>query len=157
LKDPAHDPGPEQRHTGEIVTFVPWSMFGEWRNTDWKKRPDEYDRLKERVMQKLLHQFFRHMPELEPMLDYAELSTPISTRHFVRPVMGSIYGLEPTPRRFRTAWLRPRAPIEDLFFSGSEVTTVGVMGAMMGGVLAAASAEPVGTFNVMKEVAPKKR
>jgi all-trans-retinol 13,14-reductase len=157
LKDPRHDPGPEQRHTGEIVTFVPWSMFGEWRDTEWKDRPQKYDELKQRVQQKLLAQFFRHMPELEPMLDYAELSTPVSTRHFVRPVMGSIYGLEPTPRRFRTAWLRPRAPIENLFFSGSEVTTVGVMGAMMGGVLAAASAEPAGTFTLLKDVARKKR
>jgi all-trans-retinol 13,14-reductase len=157
LKDPTHDPGPEQRHTGEIVTFVPWSMFGEWRNTPWKDRPGEYDALKKRVQDKLLAQFFRHMPELQPMLEYAELSTPISTRHFVRPVMGSIYGLEPTPRRFRTTWLRPRSPIENLFFSGSEVTTVGVMGAMMGGVLAAASAEPVGTFNLIKQVARRKQ
>ncbi len=37
----------------------------------------------------------------------------------------------------------PRAPVRDLFFSGSEVATVGVIGAMMGGVLAAVSAEPV--------------
>jgi len=26
LKDPHHDPGPEQRHTAEVVTFVPWSV-----------------------------------------------------------------------------------------------------------------------------------
>jgi all-trans-retinol 13,14-reductase len=156
LKDPTHEPGEKQRHTGEVVTFVPWSMFGEWRDTEWKNRPEAYEALKEKIQAKLLKQFFRHMPALEPMLDYAELSTPISTRHFVRPVMGSIYGLEPTPRRFRTAWLRPRAPIENLFFSGSEVTTVGVMGAMMGGVLAAASAEPIGVFNLMKRVARKK-
>jgi all-trans-retinol 13,14-reductase len=27
LKDPAHDPGTEMRHTGEIITFVPWESF----------------------------------------------------------------------------------------------------------------------------------
>lgn len=154
LKDPTHeDP---KSHTGEVVTFVPWSMFGEFRDGAWKKRGEAYSALKERVEKKLLYQFLRHMPELEPMIDYAELSTPLSTKHFVRPVMGSIYGLEPTPRRFRTTWLRPRAPITNLFFSGSEVTTVGVMGAMMGGVLAATSAEPVGTAKLIKEAARRR-
>ena len=63
---------------------------------------------------------------------------------------GSIYGLEPTPERFRCQWLRPRSPIQNLFFSGSEVATVGVIGAMMGGVLAAVAAEPL---QVMKHLA----
>ena len=79
------------------------------------------------------------------MVDYVELSTPLSTDHFVRPVGGSIYGLEPTPERFQNRWLRPRSPVSGLFFAGSEVATVGVIGAMMGGVLAAASAEPLRT------------
>lgn len=142
LKDPAHEPGPEIRHTGEVVTFVPWSAFESWRGTRWKKRGDEYDAFKRRLEQALLAQFLDHMPGLAPMIDHVELSTPISTDHFARPLHGSIYGLEPTPERFQCPWLRPRTPIEGLFFSGSDVATVGVMGAMMGGVLAALSAEP---------------
>ena len=30
LKDPAHDSGPDQRHTGEAITFVPWMSFEPW-------------------------------------------------------------------------------------------------------------------------------
>jgi all-trans-retinol 13,14-reductase len=82
------------------------------------------------------------MPGLRPFVDYVELSTPLSTDHFCRPIQGSIYGLEPTPDRFADPALRPRSPIDGLFFAGSEVATVGVVGAMMGGVLGAASAAP---------------
>ena len=142
LKDPEHDPGPETKHTGEVVTFVPWSVFEPWRALPWKKRGADYDAFKHELQQSLLDQFFAKMPELSAMLDYVELSTPLSTDHFVRPVGGSIYGLEPTPKRFRTGVLRPKSPIRNLYFAGSEVTTVGVMGAMMGGVLAATAAEP---------------
>jgi all-trans-retinol 13,14-reductase len=142
LKDPLHDPGPELRHTGEVVTFVPWHVFARWRDTRWKKRGEDYDDFKARMQDTLLRQFFRHMPELEPMLDYAEMSTPLSTDKFCRPTAGSIYGLEPTPERFRCRWLRPRAPIGQLYFAGGEITSVGVIGAMMGGVLAFAAAEP---------------
>ena len=142
LKDPHHDPGPEQRHTGEVVTFAPWSVFEPWRSEPWHKRGPDYEALKERLRAHLLQQFFRHRPQLEPLLDFAELSTPVSTEHFCRPMQGSIYGLEPTPERFDNRYLRPSAPIDDLYFSGSEVTTVGVIGAMMGGVLASVAAEP---------------
>ncbi|MBX3271714.1 MAG: NAD(P)/FAD-dependent oxidoreductase [Sandaracinaceae bacterium] len=143
LKDPTHEPGPKVRHTAEVVTFVPYDVFVPWREERWKKRGATYEAFKERLEKHLLAQFFEHMPALEPYLVYAELSTPVSTEHFVRPVRGSIYGLEPTPSRFENAWLRPRAPVKNLFFSGSEVATVGVIGAMMGGVLAAVSAEPI--------------
>ena len=153
MKDPLHDPGPEQKHTGEVVTFVPWSLFEPWQGTVKGKRGPDYERLKKRIEDSLLDQFFGHMPELKPMLDFAELSTPLSTDYFVRPNQGSIYGLKPTPERFRNPWLRPRSPIPRLFFAGSEVTSVGVIGAMMGGVLAAVAAEPIRAVRYLRPLA----
>ncbi|MDQ3035628.1 MAG: NAD(P)/FAD-dependent oxidoreductase [Myxococcota bacterium] len=152
MKDPTHDAGPSQRHTGEIVTFVPWETFAPWKHARWKKRGADYDAFKERLSERLLGQLLEHRPALAPLVRHVELGTPVSTDHFVRPVQGSIYGLEPTARRFRSRWLRPRAPIVNLFFSGSEVATVGVMGAMMGGVLAAVSAEPIAATRWLRPV-----
>ena len=149
LKDPHFDPGPQLRHTGEVVTFVPWKAFERWRDSDWQRRDDGYERFKNELRDAMLAQFLEYMPELKDMVVHAELSTPLSTDHFVRPQAGSIYGLEPTPKRFANAALRPRAPIPNLFFAGSEVTTVGVIGAMMGGVMAALSAEPVAGLRLM--------
>lgn len=142
LKDPQHDPGPEQRHTGEVVTFVPWDRFAGWLGTRWQKRGGDYKDFKDALQASLLEQFLLKMPGLRGMVDHAELSTPLSTDYFVRPTRGSIYGLEPTPARFANPHLRPRSPVHNLFLAGSDVATVGVIGAMMGGVLAAASAEP---------------
>ena len=152
LKDPEHDPGPEERHTGEVVTFVPWKSFARWRGTRWKKRGDDYNALKQRLQDSLLEQYLERLPELRSMVDFVELSTPASTDHFCRPVAGSIYGLEPTPERFRNPWLRPRSPIRGLYFAGSEAATVGVMGAMLGGVLAAVAAEPMKAIRYLRRV-----
>ena len=152
LKDPEHDPGPDQLHTGEVVTFVPWSLFEKWQDTKWKKRGDDYEALKKQYEETLLEQFLERMPGLRPMLDHVELSTPASTQTFCRPIAGSIYGLEPTPERFDNSWLRPRSPIQGLYFGGSEAAMVGVMGAMLGGVLAVAAAEPVKTFRFLRSV-----
>ncbi|MEZ4319714.1 MAG: NAD(P)/FAD-dependent oxidoreductase [Myxococcota bacterium] len=152
LKDPEHDPGPDQLHTGEVVTFVPWSVFEPWVGTRWKKRGADYDALKKRLEDALLAQFLERMPGLRPMLKHVELSTPVSTEHFTRPMHGSIYGIEPTPERFATDGLKPRSPIPGLFFAGSEVSTVGVVGAMMGGVLAAVAMEPLKGMQELSKV-----
>lgn len=154
LKDPHHDPGPEQLHTGEVVTFVPWSVFEPYRDAgDGRpmKRGAEYEDFKARLTASLRAQLLRHMPGLEPMIAHAELSTPLSTEHFVRPMHGSIYGIEPTPERFRCRALRPKSPIPGLYFAGSEVSGVGVIGAMMGGVLAAAAVEPRAGIRWLRE------
>ncbi len=150
LKDPRYDPGPEQRHTGEVVTFVPYEVFAPWVGEPWRRRGPEYEALKQKVQTKLLEQFLSKMPGLAPFVDHVELSTPATTETFVRPVAGSIYGIEPTPGRFENPWLRPTSPVPGLYFAGSEVTTVGVIGAMMGGVLAAAAVSPVDALRYIR-------
>ena len=152
LKDPEHDPGPEIRHTGEVVTFVPWETFERWQQTPWRKRGDDYNDVKAKMQDALLEQLLSRMPGLRDMVSYVELSTPLSTDNFCRPMRGSIYGIEPTPERFAVDALRPASPIKGLYFAGSEVTSVGVIGAMMGGLLAAVAAEPVGTMRFIRNL-----
>ncbi|MBW2455686.1 MAG: NAD(P)/FAD-dependent oxidoreductase [Deltaproteobacteria bacterium] len=152
IKDPEHDAGPEERHTGEVVTFVPWSSFAQWRDKPWKKRGADYEDFKRRIQERLLEQVLSELPGLRPMVDYVELSTPVTTDTFCRPLAGSAYGLEPTPERFRCPWLRARSPIPNLFFSGCEVTSAGIMGALMGGVLAALAAEPVRATQIVRQI-----
>ncbi len=152
LKDPEHDPGPETMHTGEVVTFVPWEVFEEWTDTRWKKRPEAYDEFKKKLEDELLRQYFEAIPGLEPLLDFVELSTPVTTHHFDRAIGGSIYGLEPTPSRYANEWLRPTSPIPNLYMSGCDIGSPGVIGAMFGGVLAALAAKPLAVGRYMKEV-----
>lgn len=152
LKDPAYDPGPEQRHTGEVVTFVPWDRFSGWLGTRWRRRGGDYDAFKKSLQDSLLAQILKKMPGLAPLIDHVELSTPLSTDTFARPVQGSIYGILPTPERFANPYLRPRSPIPGLFFAGSEVATVGVIGAMMGGALAAAAVDPIGATRLIRRL-----
>jgi all-trans-retinol 13,14-reductase len=152
LKDPEHDAGKEEYHTGEVVTFVPWEAFQSWQGSSWRKRGEDYEAFKKKLQDSLLQQFLKRMPALEPMLRHVELSTPLSTDNFCRPLQGSIYGLEPTPERFKSTALRAQSPIRGLFFAGSEITSVGVIGAMMGGVLAALAVEPIAMFSLLRKI-----
>ena len=143
LKDPAMAKDPKAKHTAEVVTFVSYDDFAKWKEDRWRRRGADYESFKKAIANTMLEQLLARLPKLRPMVDFVELSTPLSTEHFVRPARGSIYGLEPTPGRFANRWLRPRSPIPGLYFAGADMTSVGVIGAMMGGVLGAAAVAPV--------------
>jgi all-trans-retinol 13,14-reductase len=142
LKDPMHEAGEKQKHTGEVVTWINWELFRKWEKSRRGDRPEEYGELKRLIEDKMLAQFKRYFPEIASLITYHELSTPITMVHFVRRQQGASYGLDVTPRRFFSRSLRVRTPIKGLYLAGQDVTTPGITGAMMGGVLAAAAINP---------------
>ncbi len=73
------------------------------------------------------------------MVAFHEVSTPLSLAAYSGAYRGASYGLEVSPRRFLSESLNVRTPIPRLFLAGQDVTSPGVTGAMMGGVIAAAS------------------
>jgi all-trans-retinol 13,14-reductase len=150
IKDPKHDPGPESRHTGEAITFVPWEPFTPWLNTRWKKRGPDYRQFKDSLTEAMLSQYREHYPDLAPMVSHAELSTPLSTHHFARSEHGSIYGLATEPERFLSDELGPKTPVKSLYLAGVDVMAPGVAGAMGGGIVGALAAEPVAVARYLR-------
>lgn len=152
LKDPTHDPGPDLRHTGEVITFVPWDSFEPWTGTRWKKRGAEYDEYKEAISEKLLSQYGERYPALATMIRFSELSTPLSTHHFARSHRGSIYGLSSEPARFTSAALEPKMDVKGLYMAGVDVMAPGIAGAIGGGALAVAASEPGAALRYLRPI-----
>ena len=122
-----------------MITLTKYDWFKEWDGTKWHKRGDGYEEKKAEFTQRLLENLFYLEPQLRGKVDHAELSTPLSTKHFCNYAQGEIYGIEHTPDRFEERWLKPKTPIKKLYLTGQDVATAGVGGAMMGGVLCAVS------------------
>jgi len=137
----AKDPDFARRHPGrataEVVTPMPYRCFASWQDTRWKKRPVEYETFKQQLAERLQRELERHAPALAGKIDVAELSTPLTTRHFMNYGAGEMYGLSSTPQRFKLRCLTPRTPIRNLYLTGQDISSLGVTGAMFGGVLAA--------------------
>jgi phytoene dehydrogenase-like protein len=138
-KDPDFPRRFPERATAEVVTLVPYRWFAPWQDTRWKKRPAEYEALKQQFAERLQRELERHVPGLAGKIDVAELSTPLTTRHFMNYGEGEIYGLNSTPERFKLRCLTPRTPIRNLYLTGQDICSLGVTGAMFGGVLAASA------------------
>jgi all-trans-retinol 13,14-reductase len=140
LKDAAHDD--PQHHTAEIVAACRWDPFASWSGSSPGRRPEDYEATKAWIAERLLAQFKRHFPRLGPLVDFHELSTPLSQASYVGADRGAMYGIEMSAARLRSSALRPRTPVPALYLAGQDAASMGVQGAFMGGFMAAAAIEP---------------
>lgn len=148
-KDPDWDRRFPGKATIEVVTLAPYDWFEKWQDQPWLRRGDEYNQLKDAFSQRLLQALYEQVPQVEGHIDYFELSTPLSTRHFCNYDQGEIYGLDHVPQRFAQSWLRPKTPIDNLYLGGQDAFVAGVVGAMTGGLMAGAAVLGPAVFKLM--------
>jgi all-trans-retinol 13,14-reductase len=135
----AKDPDWSNRYPGkssiDIITLMPFEIFEKWSDTSWKKRGDNYEKIKEDIAQRLLKELYKQLPQVEGKINCYELSTPVTTQHFMNYKNGEVYGLDHGPSRFRQPFLTPRTPIKNFYLTGQDIVTAGVGGALFSGVL----------------------
>ena len=146
LKDPK-----AKAHTAEIIANLDYATVARWQAQPWHKRDEGYQALKEQISAALLAFVEAHYPGFRQLVGYTELSTPLTIEHFTGHKNGGIYGLPATPERFQAQWLKPQTPIKNLLLTGADVASLGIMGALMGGVATAATVlGGFGFFQIMK-------
>jgi len=140
IKDPTHQDS--QHHTAEVLTICPWEPFSSWANSTPTNRPKEYEATKSWIAEKMLARFKHHFPRLAPLIDFHEVSTPLSQASSVLADHGAMYGIEMSAERISHTALKVRTPVPGLLLAGQDAVSPGVQGAFMGGFMAAASIEP---------------
>lgn len=153
VKDPTWEDRYPGKSTIEIITLAPYEMFKKWEDDRWKKRGDEYLQLKENFSQRLLEALYTVEPNLRGKIDYYELSSPLSTKHFTNYAEGEIYGLSATPDRFEHRFLRVKSPVKNLFLTGQDILCAGIMGALSSAVFTASIMLKKNCMNSIKKTA----
>ncbi len=133
---PANHPG---KAAVQVIGPCTYDAFSPWCDTRWRHRPEIYETLKQDFQQRALKALHELHPEIRDCIEWAEVSTPLSTAHFAGYPSGEIYGLEHTPARFAQKWLRPRTFLDGLYLTGQDIVTCGVSGAVISGVLTASA------------------
>ena len=139
----AKDPSWQSVHPGtaaiQVVGSFPYKAIKHWEQSRWQKRDAEYNFLKEDLKKFLLDKLLEHVPQVRDKIAWAEVSTPLSTRHFSGYQSGEIYGLEHSPARFDIDNLRPRTKIKNLYLTGQDIVCCGVGAALFSGIITATS------------------
>jgi all-trans-retinol 13,14-reductase len=148
LKDPT-----ARRHTAELIAPFPYRSLEAYRGEPWRRRGARYESTKERITEALLDLVERARPGFRSLIEYSELGTPLTFETFTAAPSGSIYGYPGTPEKYGKKWLSVGTPIRNLYLTGSDVLILGIMGALMGGVLTASRLMgPLGFPRIMRAV-----
>lgn len=131
LKDPS-----TSNHTAEILVPTRFEPFEKASQGRWKKRGSKYEQMKGNLENQVLNFVESKFPGFKNLIEFSEVSTPLSIEHFTRHASGEAYGLPATPDRYRLKGLGPRTHIKGLYLAGADVLAHGIVGAMMSGLCA---------------------
>jgi all-trans-retinol 13,14-reductase len=107
-----------RRHTAEIIAPLSYRALEAYRKEPWRRRGNEYESAKNRIIQALLDLVERYHPGFRELVEYSELGTPLTFEHFTAAPSGAIYGYPGTRDRYRKSWLGPGTPIRNLYLTG---------------------------------------
>lgn len=142
-----------ETHTAEILTFVDYNDFADWSGEDWKKRGEDYDVLKTRIADGLIKLVDDEVPGFADLIEYVEVSTPITTEHFTGHPKGAIYGLTSEPKRYRLLPYGAHTPVKGLYLTGADIFSVGIVPALLSGLMTSGAIRgPFGFFKVVKDM-----
>ena len=134
LSFPSIKAGDGRPSTAEIIALVDPACFAPWRGQPWRRRDPAYYALKDKITGGLLALVERHIPGFGALVAYQELATPLTIEHFSGREEGRMYGVVDVPEKFNTSALQAETPIRGLYLTGSDVCSLGIGGALMGGV-----------------------
>lgn len=109
-------------HTAEVCVSTDAGVFDKWL-----ERPTEYYQAKDKITAAILAMLERQFPGFGGIVDYVELSTPVTMERFTSRPKGEPYGIPGTPARFDLKSLKPKTSIKNLYLSGSDVCSLGIV------------------------------
>ncbi|KAL3857332.1 hypothetical protein ACJMK2_012010 [Sinanodonta woodiana] len=142
----AKDPSWETQYPGKssalLITLCPYDWFTTWEKQNCKHRGEDYVDLKERIGKQMWLQCQQLFPKLEGKLEYMDVGTPLSNKHYLGAPKGEMYGLNNSLSRFTpevSMELRPQTNIPGLYITGQDVVSCGFSGALFAGAITAES------------------
>lgn len=136
LKDPPSFNG--RYHNFEIVTYVNYDHIPNCNGSD-DYHSEEYMTFKEKVIEKLMNNVEKVIPNAKKHIVQAELGTPKTNEFYINSSNGNVYGTEKTLNQVGPFAFKNKTEIDNLFLCGASTLSHGVTGASFSGVATAAA------------------
>lgn len=139
----AKDSSWPQRFPGKsnaiVLTMIDYEHFQKFEGVGKQgKRGSSYESAKQLFETRMLEGLYHYYPQCRGRVDMTLVGSPLTFNHFLGTTQGEVYGMSGSPERFDIHdWMRPQTQVENLFLTGVDVTTLGVTGALMAGILTA--------------------
>jgi len=143
-KDPnwKNHPGRDGKSTCVAVTLANWEWYKRFEKEPVKRRGDEYEGIKNTVGEIMLEQICKLFPQIRDHIDYKDIGTPVTNKHYIAQPHGEIYGLDHTRERMHplmASKLRAKTDIPGLYLTGQDILSCGFTGALFASLLTASA------------------
>ena len=135
LKDPTRMI--DGHHILEVLAFTSYQPFKQWEDQKTGQRDLEYQKLKQRLTDKMLTGLENRIPGIRDHLVFYELATPLTNRDYVKATQGHMYGTAKIRSQVGPNAYPIRTEFEGLYCCGASTLNHGVVAATVSGLMAA--------------------
>lgn len=121
------------KHNFIINSLTDYNVFKNIDIDGWKSI--SYHDLKQKIGNLLIDKAEAFYPGLTNLIEAWELSTPLTTKKYTNHYNGMINGLPSTPERYKNYPFTCHTPLSNLFLTGVDITSSGIYGALLSGVI----------------------
>uniref|UniRef100_A0A8D0YHX3 All-trans-retinol 13,14-reductase n=1 Tax=Sus scrofa TaxID=9823 RepID=A0A8D0YHX3_PIG len=137
-KDPTWEDRFPDRSTLIVLVPTSYEWFEEWRDEPKGKRSSDYETLKSSFVEASLSVVLKLFPQLEGKVDSVTGGSPLTTQFYLAAPRCACYGADHDLSRLHPhvmASMRAQSPIPNLYLTGQDIFTCGLMGALQGALL----------------------
>ncbi|MFL5784982.1 MAG: phytoene desaturase family protein [Bacteriovoracaceae bacterium] len=128
----------------DVLGIGNYEWFRQWEGTRAHKRGEDYVQKKKELMKPYLQALTGLFPQLEGNMNFEEISTPLTVRHYVNYQHGEIYGTELSADRYKDL-RRAKTPIKNFYLTGQDILINGICGALTSALVTSLAMSPLDT------------
>lgn len=131
-----HEDGAKWASSAMALTYMGMDELQPWLNTKVGRRGKDYEEFKRRKTERLLDEVEKDFPGLRQAIDCVYTSTPLTYRDYTGIVDGSLYGVAKDVTNLNETRVSHRTRIPNLLLAGQSINSHGLLGVMVGSVVA---------------------
>uniref|UniRef100_A0A8C5Z281 All-trans-retinol 13,14-reductase n=1 Tax=Marmota marmota marmota TaxID=9994 RepID=A0A8C5Z281_MARMA len=159
-KDPTWPGRFPDRSTLTVLIPTAYEWFEEWQEEPQGKRSHDYETLKSSFVEASISMILRLFPQLEGKVESATGGSPLTNQFFLAATRGATYGADHDLDRLHPyvmASIRAQSPIPNLYLSGQDIFTCGLMGALQGALLCSSAILKRNLYSDLKDLGSRVR